>query len=191
MFLLHKPSGQEIESFIIAQRDAKFSYAPLGITKTPPTSGYNIDHTRVQIGVGEEAFNTAVVALRKWKMFDSQWLILCWDNIPIEVGSVVAIVVSHLGCWSMNACRIVYVVEEDNEFERYGFAYGTLQEHAERGEERFIVEWNKRDDSVWYDIFAVSKPGPLAKLGYFYARGLQKRFAEDSKNAMKKAVIEI
>jgi uncharacterized protein (UPF0548 family) len=90
----------------------------------------------------------------------------------------------------MNACRIVYLVEENSAHEKYGFAYGTLSEHAERGEERFTVEWNKQDDSVWYDIFAISKPGPLAKLAYPYARRLQKRFAEDSKKAMRRAVSE-
>ena len=84
----------------------------------------------------------------------------------------------------MNACRIVYVVEEQ---QRYGFAYGTLSEHAERGEERFTVEWKREEDTVWYDLLAFSKPGPMARLGYPLARRLQKRFAHDSKEAMKRA----
>lgn len=187
MFLLHKPTEQEISAFIAVQQPGRLSYEPPGMTKNSPAPGYNIDHNRVQLGSGEKTFNIAIAALRRWQMFDLQWLKLCWPDTPIEVGSVVAIVVSYLGCWSLNACRIVYVVETHDEIERYGFAYGTLQEHAERGEERFMVEWDKRDDSVWYDIFAISKPGPLARLGYPFARRLQKRFAEDSKEAMKRA----
>ncbi|HTG87378.1 MAG TPA: DUF1990 domain-containing protein, partial [Pyrinomonadaceae bacterium] len=79
----------------------------------------------------------------------------------------------------------VYVIDEP---ERFGFAYGTLAQHAERGEERFTVEWNRKDETVWYDILAASQPGPMARLGYPYARRLQKRFAQDSMKAMKRAV---
>ena len=35
---------------------------------------------------------------------------------------------------------------------KFGFAYGTLPDHAATGEERFLIEWNQDDDSVWYDI---------------------------------------
>ena len=72
---------------------------------------------------------------------------------------------------------------------RYGFAYGTLPEHVERGQESFVVEWDRRDDSVWYDIFAYSMPNHLlAKLGYPITRFLQKRFARDSMEAMRRSV---
>src|SRR5262249_20824062 len=65
--------------------------------------------------------------------------------------------------------------------QRYGFAYGTLPEHAESGEERFTVEWHEADDAVWYDILAFSRPHQLlVRLGYPLARRLQKRFARDS-----------
>jgi hypothetical protein len=68
---------------------------------------------------------------------------------------------------------------------RYGFAYGTLGEHAERGEERFAVEWNREDDTVWYDILAFSRPKSLlAIMGYPLSRSLQRRFAVASKAAM-------
>jgi uncharacterized protein (UPF0548 family) len=42
----------------------------------------------------------------------------------------------HFGFRSLNACRIVYVVEgEAANRRRYGFAYRTLDEHGEQGEE--------------------------------------------------------
>lgn len=190
MFLARKPSHQQIKSFISSQHGKPFSYSPTGITRNPPASGYNIDHNRVRLGSGSRCFSQAIAALQSWKMFDIGWVHLFCDNTPIQTGSVVAVVVKHLGFWSMNPCRIVYVVEESDERERYGFAYGTLRGHAEQGEESFTVEWNKQDETVWYDILAVSKPGLLAKLGYAYARSLQKRFARESKEAMKKAVAE-
>ena len=56
----------------------------------------------------------------------------------------------------VNACRVVYVVDEEEPIQRYGFAYGTLPDHAETGEERFLVEWNRASGEVWYDILAFS-----------------------------------
>ena len=188
MFLLRKPSTLQIRAFLTAQQKSSFSYTPLEITRNGATSGYRVDHNRVQLGLGAQCFDAAIAAIRQWKMFDLGWVNLFPDETPIEAGATVAVVIRHLGFWSMNACRIVYVVEDHGRLERYGFAYGTLTEHAERGEESFVVEWNQEDDTVWYDLLAFSMPGPLAGLGYPFARHLQKRFARDSKAAMKKAV---
>jgi uncharacterized protein (UPF0548 family) len=91
--------------------------------------------------------------------------------------------------WWLNACRIVYAVDEMGPVCRFGFAYGTLPGHAESGEERFLVEWDRADDDVWYDIIAFSRPNHLlARLGYPLTRRTQKRFARDSAAAMRKAV---
>ena len=66
-----------------------------------------------------------------------------------------------------------------NEARRFGFAYGTLPDHVECGEERFTVECGQ-DDSVWYDILAFSRPRhPLAKLGQPLVRRWQKQFAQE------------
>ena len=93
-----------------------------------------------------------------------------------------------MGLCVLNACRVVYVVEEEQPIRRFAFAYGTLPEHAESGEERFLVEWQK-DDSVWYDIFAFSRPNQLfSRIAYPYVRSKQRQFAKDSMLAMKAAV---
>lgn len=188
MFFIHKPSEQKIKTFLAAQRDQVFSYAPPGLTRHLPASGYTVDHSRVQLGHGAQTFQAACRALQNWKMFDIGWVQLFRKDTPIETGSIVAVLVAHLGFWSLNPCRIVYTFDERPS--RYGFAYGTLPAHAERGEESFSVEWQPEDDSVWYVVVAVSRPGPLAKLGYPYTRSLQKRFARDSKLAMLQAVNE-
>ncbi len=88
----------------------------------------------------------------------------------------------------MNASRIVYVIQEEGRIEKYGFAYGTLAEHGEIGEERFTVEFNRDDKTVWYDLYALSRPQMAARLAYPYSRMLQKRFARDSTTAMQRAV---
>jgi uncharacterized protein (UPF0548 family) len=122
-------------------------------------------------------------------MFEMSWLELCWPEAPIQAGSTVAVLVRHPGLWSLNACRIVYELSEESPIRRYGFAYGTLPSHAERGEERFSIEWHSSDDAVWYDVLAFSRPNHwLARVGYVFSRRLQRRFVRDSMAAMRTAV---
>jgi uncharacterized protein (UPF0548 family) len=188
MILASKPSRISIDAFIAAQENQKFSYPETGHSSEGAPPGYNLDHHRIQLGVGVNAYERAKSAVRQWKMFDMPWIALCWPDTPIEVGATVAVVVSHLGFWSINPSRIVYVVDERGASQRFGFAYGTLPDHSEIGEERFAVEMNLEDQSVWYEICAFSRPGKLARLGYPFARKLQKRFARDSKAAVQRFV---
>jgi len=88
----------------------------------------------------------------------------------------------------MNASRIVYVIEEQRRIEKNGFAYGTLADHGEIGEERFTAEFNQDDQTVWFDLYAFSRPRIAARFAYPFSRMLQKRFARDSKAAMYREV---
>ncbi len=189
MFLLRKPSARQIQDLIAAHRDLPFSYPEIGATRTTPPQGYNVDHNRVQLGVGELCFKQAVSAIRRWKQFDLGWVQALPVDTPIEVNAAVGILARHLRFWSLNVSRIVYLIDENGPVEKFGFAYGTVISHVERGEERFMVEWHRDDDSVWYDIFAFSRPNKaIVKIGSAYARKLQKRFAEDSLKVMTEAV---
>lgn len=193
MFLLAKPDHTAIRRFLDACTDDDLSYPEIGATKTgTPPAGYNADHNRLYLGNGIGDYRLAVQAIRDWRIFKMAWLELCWPDTPIETGKNVAILVNHIGFWSLNAARIVYVVEETGDVEIFGFAYGTLNEHVESGEERFTVEFHKESGEVWYDLFAFSKPSHiLARLGYPLSRYLQKRFAAGSKEAMLRAVRSI
>jgi uncharacterized protein (UPF0548 family) len=155
----------------------------------PP--GYNVDHNRVELGGGELTWRRAIGAIPAWQMFEMSWVALYWPSAPIRVGVDVAVSVRHFGCYSLNACRIVYVIDEEGPLMRFGFAYDTLADHAETGEERFTVEWNRDQNRVWYDILAFSRPRKtLARLGYPLSRSLQRKFARASKLPMLKAAME-
>jgi len=189
LFSLTEPSEDEIRRFISKQKDAGFSYPDVGASATTVPTGYNVDHNRVQLGRGQVTWQRAVEAIRAWRMFSMPWVSLHWPSAPIQVGTDVAVSVRHLGFYSLNGCRIVYVVDEEGPIERFGFAYGTLGEHAESGEERFTVEWNRDEDRIWYDILAFSRPRQmLARLGYPLSRSLQRKFAKGSKLAMLQSV---
>jgi uncharacterized protein (UPF0548 family) len=185
MLLLRLPRESEVRKFLSEQQNLPFSYSTPGMTRGPASGGFNVDHNRVRLGEGVDTFARAKHALRAWRMFDLGWVRLFWPDSPIEVGTVVAVVVQHLGFWSLNACRIVDVIDEDGPIRKYGFAYGTLPDHMESGEELFSIEWRRDDDSVWYDILAFSKPRHLlARIGYPLSRMMQKRFAKHSLKAM-------
>jgi len=189
LFRLTPPSEYEVQVFVSRQSRSDFSYPEVGASANSPPSHYNLDHNRIQLGQGEAVWNRAVDAVRRWQMFNIRWLRLYWPSSPIRVGTDVAVSVHHFGFYSLNACRIVYVVPDDAPERRYGFAYGTLTEHAECGEERFTVERHREDDTVWYDILAFSRPHKLlAKMAYPLSRSLQKRFAAESQMAMLAAV---
>jgi uncharacterized protein (UPF0548 family) len=185
MFLCCKPPESDLRQFVSSLSQSNFSYSHVGATAASIPLGYVVDHNRVQIGLGANAWKRGMDAVTSWEMFNTGWTDLCWPDAPIRVGTNVAVLIRHYGFYSLNGARIVYLIDEDGPVKRFGFAYGTLLEHAESGEERFLVEWNQREDSVWYDLLAFSKPAQLlSRMGFPLARALQRRFAEDSKARM-------
>ena len=189
MFLVSRPGDERIREFLATQKDQPFTCPTAGVPHRLAPRGFKKDHNRIKLGNGAATYQKAVAAIKRWEMFNIGWVELCWPNAVIETGSVVAVLAHHLGCWSLNACRIASVIEEGGEKRRYGFIYGTLPDHAERGQEQFTIEWRRDDDTVWYDILAYSQPNSmLSRLGYPVTRLLQKRFARDSMSAMARSV---
>jgi uncharacterized protein (UPF0548 family) len=183
-----RPDRDSIDALLAMQRHLDFSYTEIGQTRGAAPAGYKLDHNRVQLGSGTEIYARAKHAVREWRMFEMPWLQLCWPESSLAVGSTVAVLAHHLGFYSLNPCRVVYVLEEDGAVEKFGFAYGTLPAHSAVGEECFTVEFDSQNGSVWYDLYAFSRPSLIAKLAYPFARALQKKFAKDSMAAMKRAV---
>ena len=183
MFRITEPSEQDAVEFVSGQRELPFTYDEVGATNTtPPTTGYNVDHNRIQIGTGEAVYKKGVDALKNWRHFDLGWVTIVPRGVAVEVGATVAVKARAFGTWSLNASRVVYTIDESR---RFGFAYGTLPDHVECGEERFLIE-SRSDDSVWYDILAFSHPKhPLVRLSKPLARRLQKQFARDSLNKIR------
>ena len=189
MLSWRKPSAEDVQRRLHEQAQLDLTYAAVGATATSPPAGYVVDHTRVRLGAGECVFQAARAALQRWDQLRLGWLEAVPAEAPIETGQVVGILARAAGLWWLNACRIVYVIDQVTPACRFGFGYGTLPDHAGTGEERFLIEWNPEDNGVWYDILAFSRPHQLLiRLGYPLVRRTQKRFGQDSARALRRVV---
>jgi uncharacterized protein (UPF0548 family) len=187
MFLARRPTRNVIDRFVRESQDLPLSYGPIGIVSTR-TADRDLDDVTVTIGRGQPDFERARAALLAWKQFDIGWVETFPRHAPIAVGTVVAVLIRHLGFWSLNGCRVVYGVGGPGDVARFGFAYGTLTNHAESGEELFEVFIDPLTEDVVYRIRATSWPqAMLARFGQPIVRALQERFRDHSVAAMKLA----
>lgn len=197
MFCLRHPTHATIRDYLARQNGQPYSYDALGPTCGGATSrpGWDTDHHRVLLGHGEAVFQKASQAIDTWQMFPREITTVFGHQAPRENLTVAVLYRANpLPLYLLMPARIVYLIDDsqprdEQHIQRHGFAYGTLPDHPERGEERFLIEWNKSDDTVHYDLLAISQPSHwLVRLGYPYTRLQQARFRRLSGLAMQRAV---
>ena len=191
MFLARYPSLHVIERFLHGCRGLPLSYGePIDLLQ-PATDGRVLDDALVPIGRGAEDFARAREALMTWRHLDVGWVRVFPHDAPVEVGTDVAVLFRHLGFWSLNGCRILYEAAPADDATRFGFAYGTLSNHAIGGEELFEVYLDHEAGTVFYRIRATSWPrAMLARAGIPIVRTLQRKFRRDSAAAMARFVAQ-
>lgn len=148
------------------------TYSEVGATRSPDLpDGYRHDRYQMVLGSGDPVFRSAVDGLRSWRAHEGAGVKVLPDA-PVEGGGTVVLAV-HVGpAWAIAPCRVVYVIEEHV---RWGFAYGTLPGHPERGEEAFLVE-HDLTGLVTFRIAAFSRPADLlARIGAPVTRMVQQR----------------
>ena len=191
MFMMRRPSSAAIDRFLENSRELPLSYTPIGLVKERP-AGRRFDEHVVSIGHGAADFERARSALAAWKQFDIGWVEIFFKQPSIEIGTVGAVLIRHLGFWSLNGARVLYHVGDNAGRTSFGFAYGTLPNHAEAGEELFEVFLDAKSGDVMYRIRAVSWPqSVLAFVGQPIVRIFQERFRRDSAAAMKRAAASL
>jgi uncharacterized protein (UPF0548 family) len=194
MITLTCPTERALDKYLAAHRNSLFTYNSVGATCRESPAGFDVDRHRVFLGHGRGDFERAKQALRAWKMIPAEIGAIHAGDAPLAPGAEVALLLRTPLVWWTNAARIIYTFDgpaETSRIERFGFAYGTLDDHVECGEERFSVEWRADDDSVWYELVAFSRPRHwLAWLGYYFVRWQQARFRRLSGIAMQRAVNE-
>ncbi|MBX2874984.1 MAG: DUF1990 domain-containing protein [Saprospiraceae bacterium] len=181
------PSDTLLHKWHHAFSKAEHSYREVGHSKGAFPAGYDHDYNEVYLGEGEACFEKAKEAVRNWYMFPESWTRIYPWEAPIKEGQVVMVLFRLFGFWWANACQIIYMVETEN---RYGFGYGTLKGHVEKGEEYFGVRM-EADGRVYYEVRAFSRPAVwLTRLTYPLPRLFQRRFVRHSKARMQRMVAE-
>ena len=251
MFVIARPQPLQLDRILERARRLPLSYDPVGLATIRGPQGFRVAENRALIGHGADVFARAVTALQQWRHYELGWVSLYPRNAQVVPGTNVLIVARHLGFWSINACRVVYLLGDGGRLavgsevtaaasaaapagsdvepvasevtpsksgvdtgrglspvagtvplsevgtrsraarQIAGFAYGTLADHAETGEEIFQVSYDPATDEVAYEIRAVSRErAPLARLGFPIAQALQERFRRDSVSSLRRAVAE-
>jgi uncharacterized protein (UPF0548 family) len=179
MLSLKPPAPERLRGLLESWRNEPLSYTP------PLADGFIADEHAVRLGSGDDAYRTACEALDAWIMFPTWADVSRLEAKGQEVGQIVAMVTRICGLWWVNPCRILRRCDSEH---THGFVYGTLPEHAECGEEQFVIE-RRPDGSVWYAIRAFSHPRHwMAWLGFPLTRWWQCRFVRDSQRRMREAV---
>eukprot|EP00879_Flechtneria_rotunda_P025520 GHRR01027121.1.p1 GENE.GHRR01027121.1~~GHRR01027121.1.p1 ORF type:complete len:182 (+),score=43.46 GHRR01027121.1:489-1034(+) len=144
--------------------------------------------------------------LNNWGQFQLPWAQVRHDT-PTKPGTYVCVTANILGLWTAVPLQTVYKQEGKwhrqidtqqrplaaskstrHHGQQLSYANACLKTHFLAGEERFKVEWDQTDGSVWYDIYTVSRPDhPLAFFGYPVVRWMQQRFRHDSMRAVARA----
>lgn len=160
------------------------TYAEIGRTRAATLpAGYNHDCLSLQVGDGEVAWDRAREAIRLWTAHAHAGITITPADASITAGTTL-VASRNFGPVIIAApCRVVYKTDEPT---RFGFAYGTLPGHPEKGEEAFHVVLH-RDGSVTAEIVAFSFPDDLlTRVASPVARQIQKaatrRYLEGIRN---------
>jgi uncharacterized protein (UPF0548 family) len=150
-----------------------FTYDEVGATaKSPLPVGYRHDRLSVEIGDDPQVWARAQDALRTWQGHRHAKATITPADAALDAGLTVVVTVRVGPLFVVAPSRIVYTTLEAD---RFGFAYGTLPGHPERGEEAFHVV-RAAGGAVSVEITAFSRPAALAaRVGSPVARAIQQR----------------
>ena len=179
------PGEAGLRSVLEAQARESLTYPEVGRTRgTDLPTGYTHDRYRVPLGDG--VFETAKSGLREWRAHVDAGVSIFPSFARIEPDANIVLSIRTGPLYAIAACRIVYVCDEAD---RFGFAYGTLPEHPETGEEAFIVE---RDATgrVHFTITAFSRPAStITRLAKPLTRFVQRRVTAEYLEALRRYVL--
>ena len=180
---LRRLGPTQLEELLTKARLASTTYSEIGASRDADLPrGFH--HVRFSERVGEAtSFDLAVEGLRTWVAHEGAGLRV-YPHEPLTPGATV-LAVTTIGPMQIVApCRIVAVFKEPYAF---GFSYGTLPGHPERGEENFAL--NLRNGATYFTITAFSRPvDPLARLAGPVGRAVQRSVTRRYVKALRRYV---
>ncbi|EIV96556.1 DUF1990 family protein [Frankia sp. QA3] len=149
-----------LERELARYREAELTYPERGATAGSLPAGYRHLRCRRLLGHGRPVLDAAAALIMSWRMHRHAGLRLAATASGADVGATVVMCAGWGRVGVLAACRVVWALDEDD---RRGFAYGTLPDHPEVGEEAFVVE-RDAGNAVWLGITAFSRPDGLLPL---------------------------
>jgi uncharacterized protein (UPF0548 family) len=183
VFSLRRPSPSDLGSVVATQADCELTYADHGATADLMPGGYHHDQWEADLGrFDQAAFDRLGAALLGWQVQRGAGLSV-YPAGPVRPGLTFAFWFRLAGIYVTAAGRVVYVTSETS---RRGFAYGTLPQHPEQGEEAFHLV--REDSRMLFRVTAFSRPRhPLARLGAPVSRLVQLHMNQAYLRAMRSA----
>ena len=185
----HRPGPKELDALLAQARAEHVTYREVGATAfSPLPPGYHHTHRSLPLGTGDAVWSGAEAALRRWEAHRQAGVTIAPVDSALVVGHTVVSTFRVGPAFMVLPCRIVYVtVEED----RFGFAYGTLPGHPERGEEAFHIV-RSADGAVRFEIVAFSRPATVAlrltgPVGRMFQHRVSRQYLEGVRRAVSAA----
>ena len=142
---LGAPRPAELDDLLDRAAREEVTYDHVGSTLHPERWPARNPHVeRLVLGDGPATFAAAVHGLRNWACQPGIGALVHPATAHLVVGETLLVVLAIGPVRVIVPDRIVEVIDEPL---RFGFAYGTLPGHHERGEEAFVVE-QRSDGSV-------------------------------------------
>ena len=149
--------------------------------------GYVPGISRAVVGSGRGAYEAGIEAMAAWQHFDLGW-VRPLERPPLAEGSLIAFSARSFGLTVLNACRVVRV-SPTRTGPSFGYSYGTVGAHAERGEERFLLEFDETSGDVVYSMHAFARHARWwSTLGGPVVQRLRRKFRDDSTALMRRLV---
>jgi uncharacterized protein (UPF0548 family) len=146
---LRRPTTEQLSPLLDRWRHESLTYSPVGVSLTSETpDGLRRHAWNITLPAG--AFDAGADAIRSWSVHRGAGLVVATDGELVEGVTVVMSAPMPVGFVDL-ACRVVAVIDETD---RFGFAYGTLPMHAERGEESFVI--SRTSEGAVFEVRAAS-----------------------------------
>lgn len=185
MILRWRPRRADLERFVDGLVARPLTYDEVGATLAGgDLPGGRHQHHSTVLGQGDHVFAAAAESLRRWVPQRGSGFEVVPDDPPLAMGTDVAVVIPAGPVRVLVPCRVVGVVDEAD---RFGFAYGTLPGHPERGEESFMVV-READGTVRFEVTALSRPAGILRLAAPISAQVQERAGRRYLKAMAEAV---
>lgn len=153
-----RPDDSTLDQLLTVAAASSLSYDHVRTSLPRADGSWPNRAEQVDLGVGVDVFLAAVEGLRSWVCHPGIGAAVYPHDAPIEVGSTLLVVLPAGPTTIVVPDRVVAVIDEPR---RFGFAYGTLDGHQERGEESFVVE-HLSDDRVVASIGLDAVPATAA-----------------------------